>query len=48
MYNFWELEIDKWDNLHYDYNVLARTKTSSMDYRFQRAGMVRSRQNEFI
>ena len=27
---------------------MAMTKKSSMDYRFQRAGMVESRQNEFI
>ena len=40
------LFIDKTGILAYYNDVLAMTKTSTLDYRLKRAGMVRSRQNE--
>lgn len=41
--------IDKFKFLHYyDEYRKAKTKTSSMEVRLQRAGMVESRQNEAI
>ena len=40
------LLIDKRGILAYHNNVWAMTKTSTLDYRLKRAGMVRSRQNE--
>lgn len=38
--------IDKTGILAYHNNIYALTKTSTLDYRLKRAGMVRSRQNE--
>ncbi len=43
-----DLFVDKQHNLHYDISVKARTETSSMEERFQRAGTVEIRQNESI
>lgn len=40
------LFIDKMGILAYHDDVWAMTKTSTLDYRLKRAGMVRSRQNE--
>ena len=40
------LFIDKTGILAYHDDVWAMTKTSTLDYRLKRAGMVRSRQNE--
>lgn len=44
--NFYALFIDKTGILAYHIDVWAMTKTSTLDYRLKRAGMVRSRQNE--
>ncbi len=46
MRNLYALFIDKMGILAYHNDVWAMTKTSTLDYRLKRAGMVRSRQNE--